>query len=312
MTLINPRNPGLPARLAEVSPTVGSLSAAGDIGLLSEGVRIGIVGSRHPRDDSAEHARRIAAEVASLGFVVVSGLAIGVDGIAHREALDAGGATIAVLASGLGHIHPVRNRELARQIAGSRSHRGVVPGAGTAPQGLVITEYGDGDEQAYPVRFRERNRIIAAVSDYLVVVQAMRTSGSMITARHALDLGVPIGVVPSAPTDPEYDGSIELVRDGADCVVDGRSLCWRLEIHGILPRGSAKVLAERLGQRQLELLGEHPLASMLAMPRVTEEIAELAGLDLRVVRVMLSELEEEGHILRREDGCWVTRSQSPT
>lgn len=292
--------------MRELAVPCRGLSVAGDPSSLFDGIRVGIIGSRHPRDDAAMHARRIARDAAALGFHVVSGLAIGVDGIAHRAALDAGGTTIAVLASGLERIHPVSHRDLARRIAGSSSPMGVRVGMGQGSAGCVVTEYGVGDEAAYPHRFRERNRIIAALSDYLVVIQAAPTSGSMITAREALDLSVPIGIVPSGPTDPEYEGSIGLVRDGADCVVDGASLCWRLEIHRIVEPGFARSQSERAASGQLRLVEDHPLAGILVVPRLTEDVAELAGLDLSATRRLLMELEDDGLIACRSDGLWIS------
>ncbi|MCW2921262.1 MAG: protecting protein DprA [Thermoleophilia bacterium] len=319
IAFIDASQPALPLTLAHAEPPFRGAWFAGDLAVLSRRPRIGIIGSRRPRADAATVARRIALEAARAGCTIVSGLAIGVDGIAHRAALDAGGTTIAVLAGGLRRVQPASNRDLARVIAGSRSTTGVEPGAHVGARGLVLSEYGPGLEDAYPYRFRERNRVIAALCDYVVVVQARHDSGSMLTADAALMLGVPIGVVPSAPDDPTYAGATRLIRDGADAVVDGTSLFRRLEVHGIMHPGFAAAAARGAivdhdlpggwiggddGQ-QLPLF-DHPLASIVQVPRTVEEIAGLADISLRDTRRMLLELEDDGLVLHADDGTWLT------
>lgn len=316
---LDPRDPAVPSTLEHVEPPFHGAWFAGDIDVLARRPRIGIIGARRPRADAAVVARRIALEAARAGCTIVSGLAIGIDGIAHRAALDARGSTIAVLAGGLRRVQPASNRDLARIIAGSRSRTGVEPGTHASARGLVLSEYGPDLEDALPYRFRERNRIIAALSDYLVVVQARHDSGSMLTADAALALGVPIGVVPSAPDDPTYAGATRLIREGADAVVDGTSLFRRLEVHGIMHPGFAAAAARGAvvdhdlpgawiggadGQ-QLPLF-DHPLASIVQVPRTAEEIAGLAGMSLQDVRRMLLELEDDGMILHADDGTWLT------
>jgi len=317
-------DPMLPEPLRQLAAPVRGLWWAGERAALGRGIRIGIVGSRQPRVDSEHHARTIARDAGRMGLTVVSGLAIGIDGVAHRAALAGGGDTIAVLAGGLAHVHPTRHRDLARQIAGSSHARGVRAGAFAGARGAVVTEYGVGEEPSYPNRFTERNRIIAALSDYLVVVQAKPRSGSMSTVRVALELGIPVGIVPSAPEDPCYGGSLELVREGADCVVDGRSLCLRLEANGVVRRGFADAVRDGAvadPDRPGEWMGapegavepsippglvNHPLASMLDVPRQLDEIADLAGMTVRDARRMLLELEANGDIVFTDDGQWVS------
>lgn len=311
-------DPSLPEPLRHVTPACTGAWYAGDRGVLAHRPRIGIVGSRHPREEAKAVARRIARDVGRAGFVIVSGLAIGIDAVAHERALEVGAPTIAVLAGGLGAVHPKRNIPLAQAIAGSSLPGGVAPGMQAAAPGLLLSEYGAADEPARPYRFQERNRIIAALSDYLVVVQANSRSGSMGTANRALELGVPVGVVPSAPDDPSYAGSIELIQQGADAVVDGGSLFRRLEVHGVMQPGFAD--AARSGARvdparpgcwsggggaEQLVLHDHPLASLVQVPRTVEELAELADMELRDARRMLLELEEDGAVVHCDDGAWL-------
>ncbi|MCB0878325.1 MAG: DNA-processing protein DprA [Thermoleophilia bacterium] len=307
----------LPTELDHVTPTFRGLWFAGDPGALVHRPRVGIIGSRHPRPDARDVARRIARDAARAGLVVVSGLAIGIDGIAHQAAIDGGAPTIAVLAGGLARVQPASNRRLARQIAGSATSLGVQEGIHDRAAGLVVSEYGPGTESAHPYRFLERNRIIAALSDYLVVVQARTDSGSMRTASDALALGVQVGVLPSSPDDPCHGGTTSLLRDGADPIVDGTSLLRRMEGHDLLPRGFADAAEHgaRLdpseprgwssGDQPAQLvLGDDPVIGRLDVPRTAEEVADHARMPLRDVRLHLLELELDGYVQHRPDGTW--------
>ena len=317
-TWLAPGDDRLGPAFAHLTPRFQGLHVAGNVGVLERRPRIGVIGSRAPREDAADAARRIARDAARAGIVVVSGLARGIDGIAHQATLEAGGATIAVLAGGLASVKPVGNRRLAARIAGAGDGGDGVPAGdlATAP-GLVVSEYGAGRQEAYPYRFRERNRIIAALSDYLVVVQARHESGSMITAECALQLGVQVGVLPSAPDDPCHLGTTALIHDGADAVVDGASLFRRLELHGVVPPGFAEAasLGARIdpadprgfsggGEPDQLALDEHPLLQRLHVPRTADELAAALGSDLLDVRLQLLELEDDGRAALRDDGAW--------
>ncbi|MBC7462570.1 MAG: DNA-processing protein DprA [Thermoleophilia bacterium] len=315
-----PADQRLPEATRHLQRPCTGLWFSGAVEVLHQGIRIGIVGSRLPRADSARFAKTIAAECARAGMTVVSGLAVGIDGIAHRAALDAGGDTIAVLAGGLGAIYPARHGSLAAEIAGNRAGLGVRAGRFADARGAIVTEYGPGANRCQTWQFQMRNRIIAALSDYVVVIQAKPNSGSIGTALAALDVGVPVGVVPSAPDDECYVGSIGLLRDGADSVVDVVSLAGRLELHGIMQRGFRIAVREgatidphergawvAASRSQLDLLDDAPSAALielLVVPRVLDELAELARLDLTTTRRALMELERMGRVIHRPDGGW--------
>ncbi len=306
---------------AHLTPRFRGLHLAGDAALLARRPRVGIVGSRAPRTDAGELARRIATDAARAGLVVVSGLARGIDSIAHQATLDADGATIAVLAGGLGRVQPVANRELAQRILGLETTRphpdGVAAGHRPDAPGLLVSEYGAGAEESFPYRFRERNRIIAALSDYLVVIQARHDSGSMITADCALQLGIQVGVLPSMPDDPCHTGTVSLISDGADAVVDGASLLRRMELHGAVPPGFADAAATGAridptdprgfsggGAADQLALDEHPILQQLHVPRTADELAAAIGTDLADVRLQLLDLEDDGRAALRDDGAW--------
>lgn len=266
--------PGYCDELTRLADAPFGLMVRGDRTLLTANAaerppRVAIIGSRRPREASLVATDAIAGALARRGVTIVSGLAIGVDGRAHEAALTAGGRTIAVLGSGLDAVHPTSNRALADRIARRGS--------------LLVSEYAP-RSGAYPWMFRARNRIIAALADYVVVVQARRASGSMITVRFAQDLGVDVGVVPSGIDDAAFDGSIELLRDGARSIIDARSVERAL---GLAPATSSEL---------------HAFGTMLDVPRTPAELAELIDMSLESVLCELLDLEIAGLVTMRPDG----------
>lgn len=252
-------------------PPVG-LRVCGRIDLMRSTMRVAIVGSRRPRADSASIARRIAAQLASQGAVIVSGLAVGVDTAAHRGALDSGGSTIAVLGSGLASVYPASNRALATHIV-ERS-------------GALVSEY-PGNATARPHQFAARNRIIAALAHVVVVIQAREQSGSMITARRAEETNADIGVVPGWVGDPEFMGSLGLIRDGATVVTEANDV---LRMLGCAPRTSAQL---------------HRFGSLLDAPRSIDELSSIIGSPTMELYEELLELELSGLITPTPDGRWI-------
>lgn len=265
----------LPERLAGSAEAPFALWTQGRQELLGQSVlRVGVIGSRRPRAESVQVARHVARGLARAGITVVSGMAIGIDGVAHRAALQAGGATIAVLGSGIDRPYPMRHERLARDIQ--------------AGGGLLLSEYGPGSA-AYKQRFRDRNRIIAGLCDALVVVQAGERSGSMITARHAANMGVEVGVVPSHIGDTACAGSLNLLRDGARAVIDALSV-FRM-----------------LGLDDDQIDDASGFEALLRVPRAADELAALVGLPLQETLAELLELELDGVVSRLSDGRYVCR-----
>jgi DNA processing protein len=161
---------------------------------------VAIVGTRKPTSYGREVTTRFAEELARKGVVIVSGLALGVDGIAHRAALDAGGTTIAVLANGLPEIYPASHKSLAKEII----EKG----------GVVMTEY-EPHTLARSHYFLERNRIVSGLADAIIITEAAARSGTMNTAAHALEQGKEVFVVPGNITSPMSDGCNQLIKQGA-------------------------------------------------------------------------------------------------
>jgi len=161
---------------------------------------VAIVGSRRPTTYGRHITTKLASELAYAGVGIVSGLALGIDAVAHKAALDAGGFTVAVLGSGLNHVYPATNRNLARQIIASG--------------GAIASEY---PESMPPLRhhFPARNRIIAGLSQAVLVTEAAASSGSLITANFALEENRSVLAVPGPITSSLSAGTNELIRAGA-------------------------------------------------------------------------------------------------
>lgn len=191
--------PGYPQALADLSDAPPVLWALGDAGLLQRDM-VALVGARSASSLGTRMARKLAEGLGAAGLVVVSGLARGIDAAAHAAALPHG--TVAVMAGGVDHVYPAENAALAAQIAA---------------QGVRLSEQPPGLEPQAR-HFPMRNRIIAGLARAVVVVEAAAQSGSLITARMALDQGREVLAVPGHPFDGRAAGSNMLIRDGATLV----------------------------------------------------------------------------------------------
>jgi DNA processing protein len=194
-----------PARLRDLRDAPAVLHVAGDVARFERWVAgdcVSIVGARRATPYGIERARALARGIASVGVCVVSGLALGVDSAAHLGALEAGGSTVAVLAGGPERAYPASKRHLHRRLIAA----GAV--VSEMPPGTVARRWG----------FPARNRIIAALSQLTVVVEAGARSGSLITAMQALDLGRDVAAVPGLVTSPLAAGANGLIADGARLV----------------------------------------------------------------------------------------------
>jgi DNA processing protein len=191
---------GYPAALAAIfDPPVGLfLRGDGDPRLLEQ-PSVAVVGARACSSYGAQVARTFGRELAAAGLVVISGMARGVDGEAHRGALEAGGATIAVLGCGVDRDYPAAHAELARRIC---------------REGLVVSEYAPGVEPA-PWRFPARNRIVAGLAQVTVVIEARAKSGALITTDLALEEGREVFAVPGEITSALSAGTNALLKLGA-------------------------------------------------------------------------------------------------
>jgi DNA processing protein len=233
---------------------------------------VAVVGARACSPYGAQVARMLGRELARARFVVVSGLARGIDGEAHRGALEANGVTIAVLGCGIDRDYPAAHAELAKQIARN---------------GLVIAEYAPGVEPA-PWRFPARNRIIAGLCPVTIVVEARERSGALITADFALEEGREVFACPGEITSALSAGTNELLRLGATPLTRPEDV---LEQFG-LDKGTATVVD--VGEDAAAVLGR------LDAAMTADELVRASELDAARTAVALSELELAGLVVNAD------------
>ncbi|WP_371261971.1 DNA-processing protein DprA [Pseudomonas sp. ML96] len=269
-----------PALLAELSDAPPLLFVAGARGAL-ERPQLAMVGSRRASRPGLDTAASFARSLAGGGFVITSGLALGIDGAAHQGALDAGGATVAVLGTGLQRIYPQRHAGLAERIV--------------ANGGALVSEMPlDCPPQAS--NFPRRNRIISGLSLGVLVVEASPSSGSLITARLAAEQGREVYAIPGSIHHPGARGCHQLIREGATLVESVDDILQALRgWQAVAPA----VVAEQI---------DHPLLTQLrAAPQTSEGLAQACGLELSATLIALTELELEG-LVACEAGRWVHRA----
>ena len=222
----------------------GTVEPLENQGLISA---IAIVGTRFPSDYGRRWTRTISAALAEAGFLVVSGLAAGIDTEAHESCLNAGGRTIAVMGTGIDVIYPASNRSLAERIIS---------------QGLLLSEY---PAKTPPERthFPRRNRIIAGLCRATLVLEAPQKSGALITARLANDYCRDVYVLPGSLDNPRCRGCLELLNQGAHVILDEKYL---LDLLSTLPRFQAQPSAE--ASTQLSLLPDDASEAAIAPPAI--------------------------------------------
>jgi DNA processing protein len=235
-----------------------------DVDVLSRPA-VAVVGARACSPYGAQVARMLGRELAASGLVVISGLARGVDGEAHRGALDGSGVTVAVMGCGADRDYPAAHAELARRIVETG--------------GLVVSEYEPGVEPA-PWRFPARNRIIAGLCAATIVVEARERSGALITADFALEEGRDVLAVPGEISSALSAGTNALLKLGAAPVTSANDV---LELFGLTRE-----------EGPMCVLPGAPAAVLDALPATTDELVRQTGLGAAAVAAALAELELEG------------------
>ncbi|MDN6855313.1 DNA-processing protein DprA [Pseudomonas sp. CAN2814] len=274
--------PDYPALLGELDDAPPLLFVAGEPALL-ERPQLAMVGCRKASKPGLDTARAFARSLAGGGFVITSGLALGIDGAAHEGALEAGGGTVAVLGTGLEQLYPRRHIGLAQRIV--------------EQGGAVISELPlNCAPQAS--NFPRRNRIISGLSLGTLVVEASPSSGSLITARLAAEQGREVYAIPGSIHHPGARGCHELIRQGATLVETVEHI-----LEGL--RGWTQSAP---AVQTTPTLPAHPLVELLrAAPQSSEQLALRSGLELPQVLVELTELELDGRVAC-EAGVWVHRA----
>jgi DNA processing protein len=279
-----------PAALLELALPPAVLYLRGRPGALEPRRALAIVGARKMDGYGRECARHFAHELAEAGVSIVSGFAIGIDSLAHDAAIEAGGATVAVLGCGLDIDYPAQSRTRAAAIA---------------EKGALVSEFPLG-WQPRPYNFPIRNRLIAALSGATLVIQAKLRSGSLITAHHALDLGRDVFAVPGRIFDELAMGTNNLIADGAHPARCAKDILERLgiDVPAATPPATEAPAPAKAGKPD-------PLLSCLALHRdgmLAEDLATELGQDLDLVLGALLELELEGRVERRPGPLYVART----
>jgi DNA processing protein len=247
--------------------------------LTTDEVAIGIVGTRRATGYGVDLTNTFAGRLAEAGVTVVSGLALGIDTVAHRAALDAGGRTIAVFGCGLDTIYPPRNRHLAERIVES---------------GALVSEYALGtkpDARNFPVR----NRIISGLSRGVLVVEAPIKSGALITTAFAADQGRDVYAIPGSALSANSAGCHELIRNGATLVTSADQILQQLDIATAQEHSQTRmILPETDTERIL-------YAIVGAAPRHVDELCHESGLPIHAVSGTLLAMELKG--LVRQSGA---------
>jgi len=228
---------------------------------------VAIVGTRKPTSYGKEVTFKLAYELAQKGVVIVSGLALGVDAIAHKAALEAGGVTVAVLANGLDTVYPATHRGLAQQIV----NRG----------GALISEYEPGTP-ARDFQFLARNRIVSGLADAVIVTEAASRSGTLATVAHALEQNREVFAVPGNITSPMSVGPNRLIEQGAHPATSAEAI-----LRVIAPHLVEAQTTLNLGSNPMEILLIDLLRSGIRDGEVLQQASKLGVSDFSQTMTML-------------------------
>src|SRR5690554_6646641 len=279
IALIGQGHPDYPEALGHIHNAPLLLYGLGDSRLLLQD-KIGVVGSRNATRQGLDHARRFAAELSARGLLVTSGLALGIDGAAHAGALDASHPTIAVVGCGLDRLYPAQHRKLAHRIV---------------ENGLIVSEYPPGT-QARAAHFPQRNRIISGLSRGVLVVEASFRSGSLITARTALEQGREVFAIPGSVHSPVARGCHQLIKQGArlvetaDDVLEELGTWWSMQPASDCDQtGPAEQDLSGLDSREIAVL-----EALGYDPQSTDALSQATGLSADQLMQSLLLLELEG------------------
>jgi DNA processing protein len=275
--VLTPGDPAFPPALKEIPERPALLFAAGDIELFTRPA-VAIVGSRSHTRYGGEVARHLAGGCARAGLVVVSGMARGIDALAHAAALDAGGGTIGVLGNGLGVVYPAANRALYDRV---REH------------GALLTEFPPG-ERPQVGSFPRRNRLVSGLARATLVIEAREKSGALVTVDAALSQGREVLAVPGPITSPLSVGCNRLIQHGAKPALGLRDV---LEEYGIaLENAPGARLPNDLTDDERRVL-----AALDTEELHVDRVAEALDADPSLVLATLTSLEIRG-LVRREPG----------
>ncbi|WP_232822230.1 DNA-processing protein DprA [Salinicola sp. CR57] len=319
--LLHPGHPAWPELLTQLPDPPTVLWAKGELSILSQPA-IAMVGTRRPTREGQDNAVRFARELVARGFCIASGMALGIDGAAQRAALQAGGATIGVLGCGVDVVYPPRHAALFRELW---------EGAG-----LLISEHPP-ETQAHPRFFPRRNRLITGLSQGVLVVEAAEKSGSLVSARLALEQNREVFAIPGSIHNPQSEGCLRLIRQGEAALVRhvedivGDLSPWQVPVSapdaaiptahtldspGRPPRQRSAAPIPVTDARSatsteaaaIEMPASPLLAALSDAPTPVDLLVDLTGLSVADVQLGLLELELDGWVAQTTGG-WVRRGR---
>jgi DNA processing protein len=267
-------DPAYPAALLETADPPLLIYALGRLDRL-RAQSLAIVGSRNPTPQGQVNAAAFATQLGEADLTIVSGLALGVDGAAHQGALDTTGGTVAVVGTGLDRAYPRRHAQLAGQIA---------------EKGLILSEYALGTPPLRP-NFPQRNRIIAGLTRGTLVVEATLQSGSLITARLAVEAGRDVFAIPGSIHAPQSRGCHALIKQGAKLVETAQDILEELQMPGSVTAPSAITgAAQDPASPLLQSMGHDPIS--------LDELVARTGWGAAELNARLLDLELQGLVAR--------------
>jgi DNA processing protein len=273
-SLVHLGDPHYPSVLLETADPPLMLYAQGDTTLLQT-PSVAVVGSRKPTPQGTESARAFSAELSQAGLTVISGMALGVDGAAHRGGLSGRGRTVAVVGTGLDRVYPRRHLELARELA---------------THALIVSEYSLGTPPLAQ-NFPQRNRIIAGLAKGTLVVEAALQSGSLITARLAAEAGRDVFAIPGSIHSPQSRGCHALIKQGAKLVESTQDILEEMNWARQSPPATQTLgTSDEVSDPLLDALGFGPVTLDALVARTGWPASEL--------NVRLLDLELAGQVAR--------------
>ncbi|WP_087719980.1 DNA-processing protein DprA [Salinicola salarius] len=305
--LLHPGHPAWPDLLTQLPDPPTVLWAKGDLEVLNRPA-MAVVGTRRPTREGQDNATRFARDLVAKGFCIASGMALGIDGAAQRAALQAGGATIGVLGCGVDVIYPPRHASLYRELL--------------AGQGLLLSEHPP-TTRAHPRFFPRRNRLITGLSQGVLVVEAAEKSGSLVSARLALEQDREVFAIPGSIHNPQSTGCLRLIRQGeaalvrhVDDILDDLA-AWQVPVSGVLPTAHAessqfspsspRIAANPSLPGVASAAPDSPLLAALSdAPTPVDLLVELTGQSVADIQLGLLELELDGWAAQTSGG-WVRR-----
>ena len=289
VAIITDADPRYPRALKEIHDPPGLFYMRGDL-LPTDDLSIAIVGTRHATPYGKAQAERLAGSLSRAGLTIVSGLARGIDAVAHRGAMDAGGRTLAILGGGVLNIYPPEHVELADEVARA---------------GAVISETPP-HFQPMAGSFPQRNRLISGLSLGVIVIEAAERSGALITARHAMEQGREVFAVPGRVDSRVSRGCHQLIRDGAKLVESADDVLEELgPLIAPTPRDDGTVI-HHPAELQLNELETQVLQAIGTQPISVDAVLQTTGLPVHRVLATISVLEMR-RLVRRVSGQTIVR-----